>query len=171
MSALSARASRLSTYNLALTRALRARRARPPEIAALQPRAACVSTWLGEFTTYRHPTGLRGSFLRFSRPRSTFLKHTDNKPGDAKRKQPSSRRPRSSSKAHRRKILSSALPDVAAHFHVGNRPPLWGSSGPDNVWQRRPSPVNTLPDVSLPNLLTLLLLRRGKRHFWSASVR
>ena len=35
---------------LALTRALRARRARPPEVAEklCSARAACVSTWLGE---------------------------------------------------------------------------------------------------------------------------
>ena len=32
----------------ALTRALRARRARPPEVPEAAARAACVSTWLGE---------------------------------------------------------------------------------------------------------------------------
>ena len=31
-----------------LTRALRARRARPPEVPEAAARAACVSTWLGE---------------------------------------------------------------------------------------------------------------------------
>ena len=45
------------TPRVALTRALRARRARPPEVAEIfscfaAARAACVSTWLGE-----HPEG------------------------------------------------------------------------------------------------------------------
>ena len=40
---------------VALTRALRARRARPPEVPEAAARAACVSTWLGELNQYNCP--------------------------------------------------------------------------------------------------------------------